>query len=208
MTTTARRGHPVFAAVYGRMMRSVEAGPLGDLRRDLVSGARGEVVDLGAGVGLNLRHLGAAVTRLHAVEPDPHMARRLRPVLPAHAVLHESVAEALPLPDASVDTVLATLTLCTVDDPLAATGEIARVLRPGGQVIVLEHVRAAEPRLAAWQQRLRRPWGWFSGGCHPARDTGAAFAAAGLDPAPLRRVTIPDGGLVREWLTGVLVRPA
>lgn len=196
----------MFAAVYGRMMRAVEAGPLGDLRRDLVGGARGEVVDLGAGVGLNLPHLGPAVTRLHAVEPDPSMVRRLRSALPDGALLHEAVAEALPLPDASVDTVLATLTLCTVDDPVAATGEIARVLRPGGQVVVLEHVLAEDPGLAAWQRRLRRPWGWFSGGCHPARDTAAALAAAGLDPSPLRRVTVPDGGLVREWLAGVLVR--
>jgi len=120
--------HPVFAALYPRMARGIEAGPIGAERRALLGAARGVVVDLGSGVGLNLPHLGPSVTAVHAVEPDPHIVRRLSPNLPPGAVVHQVGAETLPLDDDSVDTVLATLTLCTVQDPAAAVAEIRRVL--------------------------------------------------------------------------------
>jgi SAM-dependent methyltransferase len=198
------RGHPVFAAVYGRMARSLESGPIGAARRALLADAHGVVVDLGAGIGLNLPHLPAAVTAVHLVEPDPYMVRRIRSNLPAHAVVHQVGAEHLPLPDGSVDTVLATLTLCTVDDLAGVATEIRRVLRPGGQVLVLEHVRSSERRIAGWQDRLHRPWRWFVGGCNPNRDTPAALAAAGFDVTGLTRFSVPGMPLTREWVTGRL----
>jgi SAM-dependent methyltransferase len=199
--------HPVFAALYSRMARGIEAGPVGAERRALLASARGVVVDLGSGVGLNLPHLGPAVTAVHAIEPDPHMVRRLTPNLPPGAVVHQVGAETLPLDDASVDTVLATLTLCTVQDPDAVVGEIRRVLRPGGQVLVLEHVRSLDPALAAWQQRLRVPWRWFGAGCDPTRDTAATFTAAGFDTGGLRRIDVPGLPVTREWVTGTLWAP-
>ncbi|WP_198950550.1 class I SAM-dependent methyltransferase [Kineosporia sp. A_224] len=202
-----RVSHPVFAAFYPRMARGMEAGPIGSTRRALLAAARGVVVDLGAGVGLNLPHLGPDVSAVHAVEPDPHMVRRLTPNLPPGAVVHQVGAETLPLPDASVDTVLATLTLCTVQDPAAAVREIRRVLRPDGQVLVLEHVLATDPGLAAWQHRMRLPWRWFGAGCNPTRDTTAAFAAAGFDVAGLQRIDVPGLPMTREWVTGVLPAP-
>jgi ubiquinone/menaquinone biosynthesis C-methylase UbiE len=205
MADVVRRGHPVYAALYRRAMRSVEAGALGDARRALVRQARGVVVDVGAGVGLNVPLLGPEVTQLHLVEPDPHMLRRLAADLPAHARVHRAVAEELPLPDASADTVLTTLTLCTVDDVPTAVAEMRRVLRPGGRVLVLEHVRSDDPAVARWQTRLRRPWGWFAGGCHPDRDTGAALAAGGFDTGALTHLSEP-GTLTRDWITGVLHR--
>lgn len=209
--TTAEAGqrvsHPVFAAFYPRMARGMEAGPLGAARRELLAAARGVVVDLGAGVGLNLPHLGPDVSIVHAVEPDPHMVRRLTPNLPGGAVVHQVGAEAVPLPDASVDTVLATLTLCTVQDPEAAVREIRRVLRPDGQVLVLEHVLALDARTAAWQHRMRLPWRWFGAGCNPTRDTAESFAAAGFDVGGLDRITIPGLPMTREWITGVLRTP-
>jgi SAM-dependent methyltransferase len=218
-----RTGHPVFAALYPRMARGFEAGPIGAARRDLLAGAGGVVVDLGAGIGLNLPHLlpppggkpraGPAVTSVHLVEPDPHMVRRLRADLPAHAApgqitVHQVRAEQLPLPDGSVDTVLATLTLCTVGDVPAAVEQIRRVLRPAGRLLVLEHVRSVKPGLAAWQNGLSGPWRWFGAGCHPDRDTAAALAEAGFDTSGLTRLTVPGITLAREWITGPVTHPA
>jgi ubiquinone/menaquinone biosynthesis C-methylase UbiE len=203
-------GHPVFAAWYQLIARSIEAGPLGQARRELVSTADGVVVDLGTGIGLNLPHLGPAVSHVHAVEPDPHMVRRLRPALDAFAAgsggvsvdVHAVGAERLPLPDRSADTVLATLTLCTVRDLQAVAGEIRRVLRPGGRLVVLEHVLSQDPRVAGWQRRLRRPWGWFGGGCSPVRETGEVLSANGFDVSSLRRLTVPGPPVTREWIAG------
>ncbi len=113
-------------------------------------------------------------------------------------------AVVLPLDDDSVDTVLATLTLCTVGDLPAAVAEIRRVLRPGGQVLVLEHVRSLDPQLARWQDRLHRPWRWCGAGCTPNRDTAAAFTTAGFDTTALTRFTVPGMPLTREWVTGRL----
>ena len=200
------RGHPVFAAYYTRLSTSIEAGPIGAARRDLVAGASGVVVDLGAGIGLNFPHLGPTVTTLHAVEPDPHMVRRMTPALPRNAMVHQVGAEAIPLPRAGADTVLATLTLCTVADLDAVAAEIHRVLRPGGRLVVLEHVRSAVPRTAAWQRRLRRPWRWFGGGCNPDRDTAAALARAGFDVRSLETFSVPGMPLTGQWVRGVLVR--
>lgn len=200
-----RHGHPVFAALYRRMTAPIEAGPIGAARRTLLADAHGVVVDLGAGIGLNLPHLGGAVTGVHLVEPDPHMIRRLPPRLPEHVQVHQVGAEDLPMDDASVDTVLATLTLCTVADPPGVVAEIRRVLRPGGQVLVLEHVRSLDPGLARWQDRLTRPWNWFGAGCHPNRDTAGVFASAGFETAGLTRFRAPGMHLTREWVTGRLV---
>jgi SAM-dependent methyltransferase len=94
-----------------------------------------------------------------------------------------------------------------VQDPVAVVGEIRRVLRPGGQVLVLEHVRSLDPVLAAWQNRLRVPWRWFGAGCNPTRDTTATFAAAGFDTDRLRRIQIPGLPVTREWVTGILPSP-
>jgi SAM-dependent methyltransferase len=201
-----RTSHPVFAAYYAWMSRSIEVGPVGAARRDLLAGASGVVVDLGSGIGLNLPHLGTAVTTVHAVEPDPAMVRRLEPRLPAGALIHQAGAEALPLPDASVDTVLATLTLCSVGDLDASLAEVRRVLRPSGQVLVLEHVRSSDRRLAAWQGRLRGAWRFLGGGCTLDRDTGGALARAGFDTTGLRRLDVPGMPLTREWLTGRATR--
>jgi SAM-dependent methyltransferase len=99
----------------------------------------------------------------------------------------DGTAEALPAPDGAVDTVVASLVLCTVTDLDEALAEVRRVLRPGGRLRFYEHVRAEDPRLARWQDRLERPWGWLVGGCHPNRDTVAAITAAGLQVVQLDR---------------------
>jgi SAM-dependent methyltransferase len=199
-------GHRVFAALYSWLSPAIEAGPVGDARRTLLTQARGVVADLGAGAGVNLAHLGPDVTHVHLIEPDPHMLRRLPGDLPPQVEVHRAEAEDLPLSTAGVDTVLATLSLCTVRDPDAVAAEIRRVLRPGGGVLILEHVRSTDPGTARRQDRWARPWGLISAGCRPNRDTAGILAAAGFDTSALRRFSVPGMLLTGEWLTGRLAR--
>jgi ubiquinone/menaquinone biosynthesis C-methylase UbiE len=192
--------------MYARMAASLETGVIGAARRSLLAGATGVTVDLGAGIGLNLPHLPPQVTSVHLVEPDPYMIRRLRAHLPGHAVVHQAVGEDLPLPDAGVDTVLATLTLCTVTDLPRALSEISRVLRPGGRLLVLEHVLSVRAARARWQNALQGPWRAMGGGCNPNRDTVHALEAGGFDVSGLSRFSIRSGLLAPEWVTGAIDR--
>jgi ubiquinone/menaquinone biosynthesis C-methylase UbiE len=206
-------GHPIFAAVYDRLMSRTEEGGLGDRRAALLSAASGRTLELGAGTGVNLAHYTGAVTELMITEPDPHMARRLRdklaaapPPFPVEVI--ETGAEQLPGDDASFDTVVSTLVLCTVDDPGAAAAEIARVLAPGGRLLLFEHVRDPDAgRLGRWQDRLERPWGWFAAGCHPNRDTRATLSAAGFDVSGLESDELPKAPpLARPAIRGAVSR--
>jgi ubiquinone/menaquinone biosynthesis C-methylase UbiE len=203
-------GHPVFAAIYDRMLAAQEKAGLRDMRAELLAGAHGRVLELGAGTGLNLAHYTDAVTELVLTEPDPHMARRLRKrvestQLPFPAEVTETGAERLPFDDGSFDTVACTLVLCTVDDPQRATAEIARVLRPAGELLLFEHVRAPEgERLTRWQDRLERPWGWLAAGCHPNRDTHATLATS-FDVSGLEEDRLPGSAppVVKPMIRGI-----
>jgi ubiquinone/menaquinone biosynthesis C-methylase UbiE len=181
--------HPLFARVYARVGHLMDA-EIGDHRRRLLAGLTGRILEIGAGNGLNFLHYPATVTQVLAVEPEPYLRRlalaaaRQAPV-PIRVVA--GTAEVLPTPDASFDAVVASLVLCTVADPGQALAEVRRVLRLGGRLRFYEHVRASDPRLARWQDRLERPWGWLVGGCHPNRDTVAAIGAAGLQVVQLDR---------------------
>jgi ubiquinone/menaquinone biosynthesis C-methylase UbiE len=181
--------HPVFARVYARVGHLMEA-EIGEHRRRLLAGLTGRVLEVGAGNGLNFPHYPATVTEVLAVEPEPYLrhlaldAARQAPV-PIRVV--DGTAEALPAPDRAVDAVVASLVLCIVADPDQALAEVRRVLRLGGRLRFHEHVRASDPRLARWQDRLERPWEWLVGGCHPNRDTVAAITAAGLQVVRLDR---------------------
>jgi len=153
----------------------------------VVSGARGRTLEIGAGTGLNLPHYTDAVSELVLTEPDPHMARRLRehvaaePPAAGTTEVIEAGAESLPFEDASFDSIVSTLVLCTVPDQPAALAELARVMRPDGRLLLVEHVHAGEGTgVGRWQDRLERPWGWIAGGCHPNRHTGEALAEAGF----------------------------
>jgi SAM-dependent methyltransferase len=119
----------------------------------------------------------------------------------------DGTAEALPAPDATVDAVVASLVLCTVIDLEGALAEVRRVLRPGGRLRFYEHVRATDPRLACWQDRLEHPWGWLVGSCHPNRDTVAAIGAAGLRLVQLDRFDLKAmPPLARPHVLGVAER--
>jgi SAM-dependent methyltransferase len=121
----------------------------------------------------------------------------------------EAGAEGLPFPDDRFDTAVATLVLCTVPDPSAALAELARVLRPGGRFLFLEHVRSTDPRLARWQDRLERPWELFGAGCHCNRDTPATIGASPLELEGVERGSIPRAvPLVRPMVVGTARAPA
>ncbi|GAA1648029.1 class I SAM-dependent methyltransferase [Georgenia ruanii] len=204
---SAERGHRFFAWFYARASAAAEKGPLGEHRRSLVRQARGVTLDIGSGVGHNLAHLPAAVAEVHLIEPDPYMRTRLAAGMDESMQLHPVGAESLPLDDESADIGITTLTMCSVDDVDAVARELHRVLRPGGKLLVMEHVRSADDRVVRRQDRLDRLWPAFSGGCHINRDTGASLQAAGFDTAALRRVELPGTPAVtRELIIGALAR--
>jgi SAM-dependent methyltransferase len=122
----------------------------------------------------------------------------------------ETGGDRLPFDDHSFDTVAATLVLCTVADPAGVVREVARVLRPDGRLVLLEHIR--DPRdgpLGRWQDRLRRPLGWFAGGCRPNRDTLATLAVAGFDVSGLRPAELPASPpIVRPAIRGSAAPPS
>ena len=192
----------VFAAMYDRMLSSTEEAGLRDHRRALVGRARGRVLEIGAGTGLNLDHYGPEVTELVLTEPEEPMAKRLRARVTTGEVVGAG-AEQLPFPDDSFDTVVSTLVLCTVPDQERAIAEIRRVLKPDGQLLFLEHVRSHDPKTAKWQDRLHGPWKAFGNGCHCNRDTAAALTGAGfrLEMESWRMPKAPP--IVRPVIEGV-----
>jgi SAM-dependent methyltransferase len=156
------------ARIYDPFLALAERRGMASRRRALLAGARGRVLELGAGTGLNLAHYPAGVDELVLTEPDPAMRARLeRRVARSgrEATVAAARAEALPFADGAFDMVVSTLVLCTVEDPDAAARELRRVLAPGGRLLFVEHVRAASPRLARWQDRLVGPWAAFALGC-------------------------------------------
>ena len=202
----------LFAAGYDVFMRSTERAGLRDRRRALLAQASGATLEIGAGTGANLDLYPAAVTELFLAEPSPHMAQRLRARAAAgvRAVgVVDAGAERLPFPDARFDTVVGTLVLCTIPDPQAALAEAARVLRPGGRLLFIEHVRSDDPRRARWQDRLERPWGVFGVGCHPNRDTLAAIAASPLEVERVEHGSLPKAApIVEPMIEGSARLPA
>jgi len=171
------------ARVYDPFVWLAELVGMRSRRSVLVGNARGRVVEIGAGTGLNIAHYPDEITELVLTEPDAAMRRRLARRLQREgrgARIVDAPAERLPLADASVDTVVSTLVLCTVNDPERTLGEIARVLRPDGQLLFIEHVRANSRFLAACQDYLLRPWRSFAGGCHCNRATVELMRACGF----------------------------
>lgn len=200
-----------FAAIYDRMGPAADAAGLGEMRETLVSQARGRVLEIGAGTGLNLSHYGDAVTELVLTEPEEPMARRLERHLAESgrsARVMRAPAETLPFDDAAFDTVVSTLVLCTVADTRAALDEAARVLAPGGRLLFLEHVRSTRPERARWQDRWAPVWRRVGHGCRCNQDTGALLRATpGLDVDRLEDTHLPKAAsIVRPAITGSAVR--
>lgn len=172
----------IFPFLMDRVTRRFEPD-----RREVLASARGAVLEVGSGTGSAFPHYPAGVTRVVAVEPSRGMNRRARRRLgrfpprgrpPIHLV--RAAAEALPFVTGSFDTAVAFLVLCTVADPQPAAAELRRILRPGGELLVFEHVRAPSGRLARWQDRLNPLWKPVALGCHLNRDSRALLEEAGF----------------------------
>jgi len=200
-----------FAAMYDRFLGKAEAGKLGRLRHDLVAPLRGDIVDVGAGTGVNLLHYDGSVSPV-MVEPDRFMATRL--AARAHE-LGRSVdvvlapGEALPMEDASVDHVVCTLVLCTAPTPEHVVAEAFRVLRPGGTLHFLEHVRSNTAKVAKIQDRFRRPWSALGCGCQANRTTELLFQPAGFTIDVLERHQLRGcGPMLSDVIVGSARKPA
>ncbi len=177
-----------FAFFYPRLVERSENAGQRETRRELISEARGRTLELGAGSGLNLQHYTDAVTELIISEPSPHMLAHLRQALrdgppkPASCKLVQAGAEALPFEDASFDTVVCTYVLCTVPDPARALDEVARVLKPDGRMLFLEHVHAGDGTSLGWfQDLIELPHRYIAAGCHPNRRTWELLGASALE---------------------------
>jgi ubiquinone/menaquinone biosynthesis C-methylase UbiE len=197
----------IFAAGYDRFMASTERAGLGDRRRALLAPLSGRVVEIGGGTGVNLPYYPSGVTELAITEPEEPMARRLEQKLRDHALpaqVTRAPAEALPFPDASFDYAVATLVLCTVSDQPRALSELRRVLKPDGKLVFLEHVRAEDPGLARWQDRLQPVWVHFGHGCHCNRSTLDGITAAGFKVDEVEHGRLPKAmPLVKPMIAGV-----
>ena len=169
--------------IYDPFVWVAELAGMRSRREVLLAQASGRVLEIGAGTGLNLAHYPDDLPQLVLLEPEPAMRRRLTRRLRRdgrQAVLIDADAEQLPFADASFDTVVSTLVLCTVEAPDRALAEIGRVLRPGGRLLFIEHVRAESPRLAYLQDRLLEPWRRFACGCRCNRATVELMRACGF----------------------------
>jgi ubiquinone/menaquinone biosynthesis C-methylase UbiE len=176
--------NPIFARVLARAAELEDRRGGAERRRQLLDGLSGRVVEIGAGSGISFGFYPAAVTELVAVEPEPHLrslAEAAAADAPVTVRVVDGVAEDLPLGDGAFDAAVVAGVLCSVPDPARALGEIARVLKPGGDLRFYEHVLARDRRLARLQRALDATvWPHLFGGCHPTRDTEAELLAAGF----------------------------
>jgi ubiquinone/menaquinone biosynthesis C-methylase UbiE len=181
--------------MYSRLSLSMDR-EVADYRRRLLAGLCGRVIEIGAGNGLNFRHYPPEVTAVVAVEPEPYLrdrALRSAALAPVPIEVIPGLAERIARSDAGFDAAIASLVLCSVDDPSAALRELYRVLRPGGELRFFEHVRADTPRLQKLQDVLDATiWPWLLGGCHAGRDTVASLQASGFEVYQLEHFRFPE----------------
>jgi SAM-dependent methyltransferase len=185
---------PIFARCLARSAAISERKGAAAHRRRLLTGLTGQVVEVGVGTGINLRHYPRGVAEVLAVEPEPNlreMAQAAARNSPVAVRVVPGVAEALPVPDESMDAGVSAGLLCTVPNVAAALGELARVIRPGGELRFYEHVISRRPRAATLQRGLDATgvWAGAMGGCHTSRDTEAAMASAGFRIESIERFT-------------------
>jgi ubiquinone/menaquinone biosynthesis C-methylase UbiE len=206
----------VFAWYYPKLVGVAERAGQAETRRELLSQATGRTLEIGAGSGFNLPHYPASVTELIVSEPSPHMREHLRDRLEADPPpvgsweLADASAEDLPFEDGSFDTVVGGFILCSIPDPAKALAEMARVLRPGGRYLFLEHVHAGEGTvLGRFQDLIEVPHRYLAAGCYPNRRTGSLISASPLEVERLEHGEQPRAmPSVRPTILGSAVRPS
>ena len=199
----------LMAAVYDRCMRGSEEACLAQWRAELLRDLSGAVLEVGAGTGVTLTHYPRSIARLVLCEPDAHMRRKLKKKVDAPALRNIEISDAsldsLTFKAGEFDAVVCSLVLCSVSDQRAALAEIARVLKPGGRLVFLEHVAAdGRPARLKWQQRIEPVWKRLMGNCHLTRRTEAAIAAAGFEIERIQRESIRKAlPIVRPSIHGI-----
>jgi ubiquinone/menaquinone biosynthesis C-methylase UbiE len=203
----------LLAKIYDRFMAPTEEACLRQWRSEVVSGASGRVLEIGAGTGANLDFYGPQVERLTLVEPDRHMraqlAEKVRRSEMTGVEIVPLVAEALPAADRSVDVVVSTLVLCTVPSPSETLSEAHRVLKAGGELRFLEHVAAHDnPGRRKWQERIEPFWRVAADGCHLTRETAKTIEEAGFEMSRLQRESMQKAwSILRPTVRGVARKP-
>lgn len=178
----------------------------GKWRHEALAPVAGEVLEVGFGSGTNLLHYTPAVTSVLAVEPSDLAWRRSEKARSGSSVRVERIGldgAAIGVPDASVDAVVSTFTMCTIPDLTSALAEFQRVLRPGGAVHFVEHSLSPHRGVAARQNAYQPRWGRIAGGCHLNRDIPVLVAAAGLSITELDAFYMPGPAVAKPfgWLT-------
>lgn len=204
--------HPIFARAYQRVSGLMER-EFGELRDEQLAGLSGRVVEIGAGNGAGFSHYPPSVDEVVALEPEPYLRERAeRAAAPAGVPVEvlPGTADPLPFDDGRFDAAVSSLVLCTVPDQARALAELRRVLVAGGELRFLEHIRSDRPRKARIQSLADRSgiWPRLGGGCHPARDTPAAIAAAGFEIETSRSFDVgPSWNLTNPYVIGVARAP-
>jgi ubiquinone/menaquinone biosynthesis C-methylase UbiE len=204
--------HPIFARFYDRLSRLMER-EVGQHRQELLADLTGRVVEIGAGNGMNFQHYPPTVEEVVALEPEAYLRDKAEEAArgaPVKVSVRDGAADPLPLEDDSFDAAIASLVLCTVPEPAKALAELRRVLKPGGELRFLEHVRSERPRKARLQERLDRSgiWPRVGGGCHCARNTVAAIEAAGFHVERRRSLDFgPSWVITNPHVLGAARRP-
>ena len=175
-------------------------------KRDLLRGVSGTVVELGPGTGVNFPYYPSGI-RWIGIEPNRHLHAPLRRAGAGFDIdIRELASEQLPLADASADAVVATLVLCSVDDPARVLREIRRVMKPGARFYFVEHTGGARgSKLRLWQDRAQPAWSWIAGGCRPNRETLPAIQDAGFERVEAEEFALPMG-LFKPHIAGFAVR--
>lgn len=193
--STAQISRPVFARAFPPLTRLMDAGGMAARRQELLADLAGHVIEIGAGTGANFGHFPSTVTRVLAVEPEPRLcaiASVAARTAPRPVQVTSGLAAALPADDVSYDAAVVSFVLCSVPDQRAALADIRRVLRPGGRLYFLEHVRADSATLVRAQRMLDATvWPHLFGGCHLGRDTAAAIERAGFTISKLDKFLFP-----------------
>ncbi|MFO7566367.1 MAG: class I SAM-dependent methyltransferase [Enhygromyxa sp.] len=200
----------LMASVYDRVMAGSEDVCLRGWRSELFADLQGRVLEVGAGTGASIPCYPAAVSELVLAEPDPHMRRRLQARIDERCRVVAAPIEALGVDDESFDAIVSSLVLCSVESPAIALRELHRVLRPGGQLLFIEHVAAWDnPGRLRWQHRVEPVWKRFAGNCHLTRDTERSIREAGFEIEQLERDTVRKVvPLVRPSIRGRARKPA